>query len=342
MKKRILSLFLTLALCMGLTVPASAAQSYQYEELTFTDTYGNTYTFDKAAYFFSITLSWYEDEAREQKEAFPVVVLKDNSRVKVSGQSSMLDSGHEGYANLQGWKIYDGYYEYVVNKTFTSGSVNDMIRADEGANAFCAYIMDGNTKRMTFFVTEQYASEMDLIPLTNEPNTASTMFQSTATLTAAAMADMDYNSFTVTVTNNTDATDVGIVALVLASDIITVSPMSYEVPAHSSVDYEVNTVGHMGHLDSRLTLVSGIENYVNASVVHFESIEDYYAFCESFPVESNEDNGLVMQNADVGSIMVCSGAPGDLWVMELGIGRKASPADFRSNVHRQCGPLSLS
>lgn len=209
MKKRILSLLLALTLCMGLSVPALAAPDYHYKELTFTDDYGSTFTFDKAAYFYGIVLSWCEDVARERKEVFPIVVLKDNSRVTVSGQSSQDD--REGYANLQGWFIRDGYYEYVVNQSFTSGSINDIIRADEGANAFCTYISNGNTQSMVFFVTEQVASEMEIISLTDEPTTEPITFQ---------FGDNYYDSDIgpindITFTNNTDERITGAFTLLI-------------------------------------------------------------------------------------------------------------------------------
>lgn len=135
--------------------------------------------------------------------------MKDNSRVKVSGQSSEV--GREGYANLQGWLIRDGYYEYIVNKTFTSGSVNDIIRTGEGANAFCTYISDENTQLMIFFVTEQYASEMELIPLTDVHNTGPITFQF-----GDNYYDPDFGLINdITFTNNTDKRITGAFSLLI-------------------------------------------------------------------------------------------------------------------------------
>ena len=96
MKRKLLALFLALVLCVGIAVPAMAADKYDYESLTLTDRYGPdkevcaSYTFEQAASGYRITYRSLEEAGYPPEliigsdiVTLPCVILKDNSRMSV-------------------------------------------------------------------------------------------------------------------------------------------------------------------------------------------------------------------------------------------------------------------
>ena len=163
-------------------------------------------------------------------------------------------------------------------------------------------------------------------------------FQSTAKLTAVHSADMDYDEFDVKITNSTDTLDRGTVALVVASDEATVSFIDYEVEPNSSRTYSVCATGHIGHATQKLELLSGLEKYMNATIITFESDEDVDVFKATIPREArgHHYDGTLNMNDGMNAITVCFGAPGDAWLKMVGISRKTEPYLYSDDNHNQC------
>ena len=168
--------------------------------------------------------------------------------------------------------------------------------------------------------------------------TAASAYQSTAQLTAVHSTDMDYDEFDVTVTNPTDTLDRGTVALVVASNEATVSFIDYEVEPHSSRTYSVCAAGHVGHMTQKLEILSGLEKYLNATIITFESDEDLADFKASIPreIRGHHYDGILNTNDGLDAITVCYGAPGDTWLKTVGISWKSAPYLYAGDNHNQC------
>lgn len=355
--KKLCSVFLAAVLMLGL-MAAPVSAEVKYEEFTLDISYDRSVTFSAAAVGYGLVeqpMMWTDVvfEA-DTPSIYPVVVLKDSSRVTVNAPESWGENPSVGFSFWEVYDIYDGktLFDPRVSTTHdvTTGSVSQLFDGSKLGAAVIEWLKDGTHQGGMLFISESQADSFPLVypgpervmPYENWAQ-VKTAFQSTAQLTKAYIADMDYNQFDVTVTNNGDYTDVGIVALVLASDIATVTLMNYEVPAHSSKTYSVTCVGHMGSSDSRLTMVSGMEKYVNASIVHFESVDDCYAFCNTIVFEVNaENNTKVQQNLDAGSFMVCNSTAGSNWLKSVGMTRKAQPPVYPYEDHGQCTTVDFT
>ncbi len=165
-----------------------------------------------------------------------------------------------------------------------------------------------------------------------------TRYQSTAKLTSAVLADLDYNTFDVTVTNPTDKYDSGTVALVLASGQASVHFVDYALGPHESKVYTLSVTGHMGNTSGELyvVLTSGWGAYLNADIITFSDDEDLEAYRAAVPYEKNDKyySGL----KDLGYV-VCYGQPGDDWLKNYtGIKRHDQPYQYSDITHSICKP----
>lgn len=161
-------------------------------------------------------------------------------------------------------------------------------------------------------------------------------YQSTAKLTNAVLADLDYNTFDVTITNPTDKYDSGTVALVLASSQATVHFVDYALAPNESKVYTVPVVGHMGNISREpyVLLTSGWGAYLNADIITFSDDEDLAAYRAAIPYEKNKEH----YNIDLGYV-VCYGQPGDNWLRNYtGIKRHEQPYQYSDITHSICKP----
>lgn len=125
MKKRILSLFLTLALCMGLTIPTFAAESTPY---TFSDDYVEL-TFD-AATVAKETLNIEDWESGEMiPEEVTMVTLKPGSSMTVLNKENGGDSSLSGFY-LRPTEDGSGYYFSAAAAEVFTGTVDDVLKGD--------------------------------------------------------------------------------------------------------------------------------------------------------------------------------------------------------------------
>lgn len=170
-----------------------------------------------------------------------------------------------------------------------------------------------------------------------------TRYQSTAELTNAYIADLNYTGFEVTVTNPTDSYDSGMVALVLASYMGSVHFVDYELAPHESKAYDVQVSGHIGNTtkDSLVILGSGWGEYLNADIITFTDDADRDAYRATVPCEREESyySGTMTQQKDGVRLILCFGQPGDDWLKKYtGIARKGQPFQYDDITHNICKP----
>lgn len=170
---------------------------------------------------------------------------------------------------------------------------------------------------------------------------AQTRYQSTAKLTNACIAEMDYNDFTLTITNPTDSRDSGTVALVLASGMGTVHFVDYDLAAKESKEYHVAVSGHVGVGADRsmVVLSKGWGAYLNADIITFKSDEDRDTYRASVVYEKNMDHYVTQGSGNGASarVVICNGQPGDDWLKNYtGIGRHDKPYQSSTRSHDIC------
>lgn len=177
---------------------------------------------------------------------------------------------------------------------------------------------------------------------------ADTSFQSHARITDYTLGDMDMGSFILTVTNNTDGWDGGVVAVAAAnvdgttgSDSAGVFFVPYLVGPHASQEVSVNILGIIHQemfgfginnavLPSARMNAAALEGRVSAKVIHFESDADLREFYELVPYEQGWSAGGVPSEFRP----VCSGAAGTQFLRALGISRP----NTESGGHSDCQP----
>lgn len=236
------------------------------------------------------------------------------------------------------YKVQNGLIDYIYCVT------NDVATKNAFGLGLCLSVNDAqlqelvDTGTMTFHKGTDLEYSYDFPGISKLFGLDASTYQSTAKLIAVRTADMDYDEFEVEVTNPTDTLDRGTVALVVASDMGTVHFIDYEVAPHSSRTYSVKATGHIGHMTKKLELLSGLEKYLNSTIITFESDEDMDAFKATIPHEAfgHHYDGTLAQNRDFGAITVCFAAPGDSWLTEVDIGRMATPNLYDGDNHDQC------
>lgn len=349
--KKLLAAVLSAALMAGLlTTPSAAKTTPDYKTTSLTDHHGTSFTFPSAATGYGISFIWGDtEEPTDEITSRPLIVLKDDSTFTAVKNAN---TDQDSWDNLQCWNVSEDKLTltYHVNHTFTSGSkVSDLYGRSQFSYMDDPFLVTLYTPKgqMVFLIREK---DLDRITWSypgptadwSVPTQKTSTFQSHAVLTEAYVADLAYNQFTLTVTNDTDYNDSGVVALVLVSDIVTVTPLYYEVDPHSSTQIDATCVGHIGQIDNRLTLLAELPKYLSATIIHFTSVDDYRDFFSCIPVEANAQvNDYVNQNINIGSILVCDGTPGDTWLQTLGLQRK-SPRPLSPDVsHDLCSTLDL-
>lgn len=168
-------------------------------------------------------------------------------------------------------------------------------------------------------------------------------YQSTAELTGATVAEMNYNDFTLTVTNPTDNRDSGTVALVLASKMATVHFIDYDLAPKESKEYHVVVSGHVGvGADEKMVVLGkGWGAYLNADIITFTDDADRDAYRATVPCEREESHygGTMAQQEDGVRLILCYGQPGDDWLKKYtGIARKSEPHQYNDITHNICKP----
>lgn len=168
-------------------------------------------------------------------------------------------------------------------------------------------------------------------------------YQSTAKLTSGWIADLDYNGFGITVTNPTDGYDSGTIALVLASDTITIHFVDYSLAPKESKTYSVAVGGHMGIEGGHpLTLLDGgWGTFLNADIITFESDADIADYRSAIPYEQNLSWMVTQGSADEKNahVVVCDGAAGNTWLKNYtGIQRHSQPQQDSDISHSICKP----
>ena len=141
---------------------------------------------------------------------------------------------------------------------------------------------------------------------------------------------MDFDDFTLTITNPTDGYDSGTVALVMASDMATVHFVDYSLAPKEHKEYHVVVEGLVGlGIDQyMIALGKGWGAYLNADIITFESDADRDAYRDAVIYEKNIDNHVSQGAASNANayVVICNGQPGDDWLKQYtGIGRHDKP-----------------
>lgn len=261
------------------------------------------------------------------------------AKINTKGELTSAWSEKQIIIPAEAWKdeqgvSYDNYLQHpsAIKFHFTRA----MKSANYGPNA-------NGSPRLTYPVTADQviimtANEFRIVDVTafGQPAQATTSYQSTAKLTNAVLADLDYNTFDVTVTNPTDKYDSGTVALVLASSQATVHFVDYDLAPNESKVYTIRVTGHMGNTSREpyVLLTSGWGAYLNADIITFSDDEDLEAYRATIPYEKNEEH----YNIDLGYV-VCYGQPGDNWLRNYtGIQRHEQPYQYSDITHSICKP----
>lgn len=179
----------------------------------------------------------------------------------------------------------------------------------------------------------------ELEMLVKPKQATATRYQSTAELTNASIAELDFNVFTLTVTNPTDNYDSGTVALVLASDMGTVHFVDYELAPKESKDYPLRVAGHIGvgYDQFMVVLGKGWGAYLNADIITFESDEDRDTYRAAVVYEKNTDWYVEKGSGTDAHVVICNGQPGDNWLKTYtGIGRHDRPYLDPALSHNIC------
>ncbi|MCI7473145.1 MAG: hypothetical protein MSB10_05635 [Clostridiales bacterium] len=152
---------------------------------------------------------------------------------------------------------------------------------------------------------------------------APSLFASTAKITGVNVGMAAYGGMDVTVTNPTDVTDAGVVALVAFSQEGSqgeagVFFLPYEVPAGSSKTYTISTPGivHQGIFNGvweSSGLPELMERYVDAAIVTFSDDADLHAFYNTIPYEQ-----YWYPRGSTGEFQpVCDGPAGTAWLADV-------------------------
>lgn len=329
--RKILSLALALALCLGLSVPALA-----YELPESYHIYQCYNGFASLQDFTGDELNGYVDQTGK------VVIPCIYGRYYGAGDTEI---GH--FHNGRVWVLKKDYWmdldNFVMQGAVDLEDTWEVAQLDEQGNMVVPWTtVPAHAEGLHMVSDGGYCNDCGgsiLEQSTEVQMPEPTRYKSTAKLTAVGAADMDYGCFTVTVTNDTDNPDSGTVALVLASSQATVSFLDYNVPAHSSRSYEIGVVGHVANTTLQLfQYFNSWEGMVNASIITFESDDDLAAYQATVPVEQNTQHcgGIILQLQE-GTELICYGQPGDAWIYNYaGITRTEPHYQYPDDNHELC------
>jgi hypothetical protein len=170
---------------------------------------------------------------------------------------------------------------------------------------------------------------------------ADTYFQSKGTITNIYLGDLDFGSFILTVTNNTNFRDSGVIAVAAANADgsaggagVFFVPYALEPNSSSEFSIEHRDIIHQymfGDAGRQTGLTAeALKGQVDARVIHFEDEDDLWNFYESVPYEQS----WTPQNLVSEFRPICSGAAGQAFLKQLRITR----AIVASGDHSFCIP----
>ena len=341
MKKLLASTLSMVLLLSVLTVPVAAKEGYTYKPFTITGINGTTYSFSAACTGYGISCDYQRSANSDAVDFDAAVILKEGSTVSLT----------EGYTEDNGFICMDIQIRNVVGDFMSvdcRSYYGSTVAVEELYRSSCSwleyemedalgYIITPQKQRVVILLENTAEAHRDMISypgpaIDNTPAKPeeTTRYQSTAELTDATVAELDYNDFTLTVTNPTDSQDSGTVALVLASKMATVHFVDYDLGPKESKEYHVIVSGHIGvGYDQFMVLLGkGWGAYLNADIITFESDADRDAYRAAVVYEENM-NGTVSQGSASGAnahVVICNGQPGDNWLKQYtGIGRHDKP-----------------
>lgn len=350
MKKLLASALSMVLLLSVLTIPAAAKEGYTYKPFTITGINGATYSFSAACTGYGISCDYQEGSV----EFDAAVILKEGSTVSVT-EGHTEDNGFM-FMGIQTRNVVGDFMSVDCQLYYGSTvAVEEMYRSScswleyEMKDAL-GYIITPQKQRVVILLENTAEAHRDMISypgpvIDNTPakSEETTRYQSTAELTNAYIADLNYTGFEVTVTNPTDSYDSGTVALVLASYMGSVHFVDYELAPHESKTYDVQVSGHIGNTtkDSLVILGSGWGEYLNADIITFTDDADRDAYRATVPCEREESHysGTMAQQKDGVRLILCFGQPGEDWLKEYtGITRKGQPFQYDDITHNICKP----
>lgn len=359
MKKKLFSLFLALTLCLGVAAPAMAAEIWEYgsrdfregvkpvlvdEKWNYVDENGQVVDLNRGR--FDYAYDFYEGRAAVIDANGKVGYIDRSGNLVIPCQyGSFANNGEMWTGRFRDGKATvlknsamseGGFMEPYVLGTWEIGKVDlngklvePFTAVDMGDN----FYGKGLYLLSDFGVTSEYDEYEYEEPIVSEP----TKYQSIAKLTRVDVSEMDFNGFTVEITNSGDAVDTGTVALVAASHLGTVHFIDYELAPHSTQSYQLLVSGHIGTEYGRLSFISGAERFLNFTIITFKSDQDVSEFKSTIPQEvSTHHSGIVDWNKEHGALTLCNGTPGDEWLKMVGIGRKGQPFIYPDEDHSRC------
>lgn len=234
--------------------------------------------------------------------------------------------------------IYSGFHDYstdyfTLTNTGGDGLGTITVQYPMTADGIIVPVYQGGT-------TADAAVIIKCADLGLGPAAERTRYQSTAKLTKGSIADLNYDDFEVTITNPTDAYDSGTVALVLASDRVTIHFVDYALAPKESRAYSVAVSGHMAipYGQSLTLLNAGWGAFLNADIITFDSDEDRDAYRSAVVYEENIDHYVTQGTGKNVHVVICDEQPGDDWLKKYtGIERKNKPDLNPAFSHNRCG-----
>ncbi len=176
---------------------------------------------------------------------------------------------------------------------------------------------------------------------------ADTYFKSKGKITDVVLGDMDLCSFIVNITNDTDYTDSGVIAVAAANtdnstdgiDNSGVFFIPYYLEPHTSVNANIShrNIAHMmmfgkdAFLPNARTTAEALKGKADAAVIHFEDEDDLCNFYEMIPYEQSWKPRNLTNEYHV----VCNGRAGVEFLNLLGISRPNCEEDAKHNVCRR-------
>ena len=356
MKRKLLALLLALTFCVGLAVPALAFWEYGYHEFreglkpamvngewNYVDENGQVVDLNQGRFVYCF--AFYEGRAAVMDIDNKVGYIDRSGNLVVPCQyGAIFNRGEVWTGHFHDGKAvvfnslhlsYDGFWDASSSDSLGTVEIGIIDQNGNLVEPFTAVDLSAGIYNKGLYLLCDNGATSDYY------EDEHTEYQSTAKLTRVDVSDMDFNSFTVEVTNSGTCTDRGTVALVLASGMGTVHFIDYEVEPGVSKTYQVLATGHIGTNTGRLELISGLENYLDFSIVHFESDEDVAAFKSTIPQEIDEGHhrdGVLSWHKNYGVITLCYGTPGDEWLKTVGIGRMGQPYIYEDEDHSNCKP----
>lgn len=347
MMKKWITFLLVLSMVLSMTVVTSSAVSPDFGEVTVN--LDRKFVFEKAMKGYGMMVGGVQTDDGgggnidpSNPWIFEVIIVKDGSRFTVDGSynANCKFIAHEVDGLENGAVMFNK--DTQKYRTVTSGRVDDMFNPSGLSAIEGIWFVDGGMYGSPYWIILESQMMQFPLVLTEGPEepVQKSVFQSTAEVTEVSIADMDYDNFTVTVTNNTAANDTSLFALMVVSDIVTVTPFSSEVPAYSARDYEFTVMGHAGNANELNTVITNPEKIMDMYIVKFESVDEYTEFFGTIPVEAVSFQSV--QNANEGNIQLCNSTSGNRWLKSMGLSRKDSPTVYPGDDHSVCVTLDIN